>query len=89
MVVNSVESALEAGCQSAEKIFVIGGSTLYESFLPVADTLYITQINKVFEGDTFFPKINEHQWAVVEREDIDDDPDVTFGYSFLKLEKAP
>ena len=89
MVVNSVESALEAGCQTAERIFVIGGSTLYESFLPVADTLFITQINKVFEGDTFFPKINDQQWALVEREDIDDDPDVTFGYSFLKLEKAP
>jgi dihydrofolate reductase len=89
LVVNSIESALKAGCQDAENIFVIGGSTLYEELLPVAGTLYITQINKKFEGDTFFPKIDAHQWAEAEREDIDDDPKVAFSYSFLKLEKVP
>jgi dihydrofolate reductase len=87
-VVNSIESALKAGCLDAENIFVIGGSTLYEALLPVANTLYITQINKEFQGDTFFPKIDARHWSEAEREDIDD-PDVEFSYSFLKLEKMP
>jgi dihydrofolate reductase len=88
LVVNNTETALKVGCQNAENIFVIGGSTLYQALLPVADTLYITQINKAFHGDTFFPQIDSHHWTEAAREDIDDDPDVTFSYSFLKLEKA-
>ncbi len=55
--------------------------------LPVADTLYLTQIHQDFPGDTFFPEIDVGQWVEVEREDINDDPDVSFSYSFLKLEK--
>ena len=55
--------------------------------LPVADTLYLTQIHQEFLGDTFFPEIDYGQWIEVEREDIHDDPDVAFSYSFLKLEK--
>jgi len=54
----------------------------------MADAIYITLINKVFEGDTFFPLIDLNVWFEVEREDIKDDPDAAFSYSFLKLEKA-
>jgi dihydrofolate reductase len=88
LVVNDIKMALDMGCQNAETIFVIGGSTLYRAFLPIADTLYITQINKDFPGDTFFPQIDHEHWAEVEREDINDDPSVAFSYSFLKLEKS-
>ena len=88
LVVNDIESALNLGCQNAGNIFVIGGSTLYRALLPIANTLYITQINKDFPGDTLFPQIDNEHWTEVEREDISDDPTVAFSYSFLKLEKA-
>ncbi len=88
LVVNDIETALKAGCENAENIFVIGGSTLYQALLPVANTLYITQINKEFHGDTFFPHIDGNHWIEAERIDIDSDPDVSFSYRFLKLEKA-
>lgn len=87
LVVNDIETALKAGCRNAGNIFVIGGSDLYKSMLPMADTLYITLINKDFEGDAFFPNIDADDWQVVEREDIADDPDVAFSYSFLTLKK--
>jgi dihydrofolate reductase len=86
LVFNDIEKALES-CRDAEEIFVIGGSDLYKSMLPVADTLYLTQIHQEFPGDTFFPEIDAEQWIEVEREDIQDDPDVDFSYSFLKLER--
>lgn len=88
LVVNDIESALNLGCQNAENIFVIGGSTLYRELLPIANALYITQINKEFAGDTLFPQIDDEHWTEVEREDISDDPTVSFSYSFLKLEKS-
>jgi len=87
LVFNDIDKAL-ASCGDSDEIFVIGGSDLYKSMLPVADTLYLTQIHQDFSGDTFFPEIDAGQWVEVEREDIDDDPDVSFSYSFLKLEKV-
>lgn len=88
LVVNDIETALKTACQNAENIFVIGGSELYQALLPIADTLYITQIHKEFQGDTVFPPIDAHHWRETEREDIADDPEASFSYSFLKLEKA-
>jgi len=51
-----------------EEVFIIGGGTIYKLFMPKADKLYITKINQDFEGDTFFPEIDENIWQVVERE---------------------
>ena len=42
-----------------EKIYIAGGSKLYEEAIALADVLYITEIEKEFEGTTYFPKINE------------------------------
>ncbi len=88
LVVNNTETALKVGCQNAENIFVIGGSTLYQALLPVADTLYITQINKAFHGDTFFPQIDNITGLKQREKTLTMIPMCTFSYSFLKLEKA-
>jgi dihydrofolate reductase len=87
LVVNDLEGALTSACLLADEIFVIGGSALYEALLPRANVLYLTQINQAFEGDTFFPEINKEEWREVKREDINNDPQVNFSYSFLQLEK--
>ncbi len=87
IVVNNITVALEKASVTAEELFVIGGYDLYKSTLPLADTLYLTLINKAFEGDTFFPEFNSNEWLEVQRLDINDDADVDFSYSFLKLEK--
>lgn len=87
IVVNDLDSALAGACQQADEIFVIGGSALYDALLPHADRLYLTQINAAFEGDTFFPEINWDEWRELNREDIDNDPQVAFSYSFLQLER--
>ena len=61
-MVYSIEEA--AGkCAPAEECFVMGGASVYRQFMPLADKLYITRVNKDFEGDTFFPEIDFSQWA--------------------------
>lgn len=87
LVFNDIDEALNNACQLADEVFVIGGSALYDEFLPRADKLYLTQINQAFEGDTFFPEINLDDWCEANREDIDNDPQVAFSYSFLQLER--
>lgn len=84
-VFTSIESGLDYASDSDE-LFVIGGATLYEALLPAADYLYLTLINRSFEGDTYFPEIDYSGWRELSREDVNDDPRVDFTYSFLKLE---
>ncbi len=83
----SIESGLTyaSGC---EELFVIGGATLYEALLPAADYLYLTLINRQFEGDTYFPEVDFASWREISREDIVDDPHVDYSYSFIKFESS-
>jgi dihydrofolate reductase len=87
LVVNDLETALNKGCENANEIFIIGGSDLYEVTLPIADRIYLTIINKEFQGDAYLPDIDLNDWSEVERVDINDDPTVAFSYSFLKFER--
>lgn len=69
----SLEEALDKlKEQEFEKIFIIGGGNIYRQAIDQADLLYITEINKEFEGDTFFPEYRDkvgEVWVEVERED--------------------
>ena len=51
---------------------------MYRTLLPNADYLYLTEINKDFAGDTFFPEIDRLQWREVERKYVDNDQSVDF-----------
>ena len=86
LVFDNIEKAL-ATCHKYDEIFIIGGATFYEAMLAKADFLYLTQIHKTFDADTFFPEINPQQWKELAREDITDDQSVDFSYSFIKLER--
>ena len=45
-------------------IFISGGAGLYEEALPLADRLYITEIDRFFDGDTYFPAFDENAYFV-------------------------
>ncbi|MDD2759544.1 MAG: dihydrofolate reductase [Methylomonas sp.] len=83
-IFGDIESGLTyaSGC---EELFVIGGATLYEALLPKADYLYLTLINRNFEGDTYFPEVDYAGWREIARVDVEDDPRVDYSYSFLKF----
>lgn len=51
---NSVDAALRA-LTNQYLVFVIGGASLFEIFLPRADFLYLTPVDQSPDGDTFFP----------------------------------
>lgn len=46
--------------------FVIGGARIYELLLPYAHRIYLTEIEKNFEGDAFFPKFDASAWRKIE-----------------------
>jgi len=61
-------SMLEKYKNSDEENFIIGGATIYKLLMPMADKMYITHINEEFEGDVYFPEINEKEWKIIEEE---------------------
>jgi dihydrofolate reductase len=73
---------------SENEVFVIGGSSLYELFLPIADTIYLTRIHNKFDNaDAHFPKINMDEWKRVSYEVRYEDKDNDFDYTFLTYKR--
>ncbi|MDP3725103.1 MAG: dihydrofolate reductase [Nanoarchaeota archaeon] len=62
----NIESALEA--RKNEDVFVIGGAEIYRQTLPLADKLFITEVQEQAEGDAYFPEIDKGAWKEVSRE---------------------
>jgi dihydrofolate reductase len=87
VVENSLDAAINHGCRLANEIFIIGGATLYETGLPLADRIHLTLINQDFEGDTFFPPFDPNDWLETDRQDISDDAQAGFPYSFIDLQR--
>lgn len=50
----SIEAALDA-VKDEPLLFIGGGATVYEQFLPRADRMELTLVEGDYEGDTFFP----------------------------------
>ena len=64
---HSLEAAL-AAVDEREDAFVIGGAEIYALALPIARRLYMTEIERDFEGDAFFPEFDRSRWREVSRE---------------------
>ncbi len=63
----NIYEAIESAKNYGDSIYIIGGQNVYEQTLKLADKLEITQINKEYEGDSFFPKIS-NEWKKVKSE---------------------
>lgn len=64
-VFHAPEDAVKAA-QQLDIAYCIGGAQMYESFMPYAKELYVTEIEQEFEGDAYFPTIDLHQFEMVE-----------------------
>jgi dihydrofolate reductase len=77
----SLEKALKS-CQPDEDIYIIGGASVYEQAVKVADRLCLTEIEDVpGEADTFFPDYSD--WRVETKEAHPKDERHAFEYAFV------
>ncbi|MBV9576155.1 MAG: dihydrofolate reductase [Gammaproteobacteria bacterium] len=87
IVVSSLQEAIQKAISEKNgEIFIIGGSEIYRQSLPYADRLYLTIVHHHFEGDAFFPELDESKWQEIERTDLPADALHAYAYSFLTLE---
>ena len=57
-----------AAKSNAEEVFVIGGAQLYREALPLANRLYLTEIEQDFDGEVFFPNVQPQDWDEISRQ---------------------
>ena len=64
-VVHSLTEAWHAAADAPE-VSVIGGTTLFEETLPIADRIHLTEVLAEVPGDTYFPTFDRGQWRETE-----------------------
>lgn len=83
-VANSVEAAI-ALCAGEPVAFVIGGAGVFAETLAGADGLVLTEIDRDYEGDVFFPAWDRSAWRESRREKHTSKDGVPF--DFVRYEK--
>jgi dihydrofolate reductase len=81
VVCYSIEEVLEKF--KYRDLYIIGGGQIYKKFLPFADYIEMTLIDKEYKGDTFFPNIDNH-WEEESRESNNNEE---FDYHFIKMKR--
>lgn len=87
-VVHTLDDAIaEAQAINQEEIFVIGGAEIYAIALPMATTLYLTEIHKAYDGDAYFPDYDKNEWDEVSRVPHPADDRHETGFDFVAYER--
>jgi dihydrofolate reductase len=84
LIINNREKYLERYpfLISDFKIFIIGGKNIYEQFIPLCETIWVTKIKKSFDCDLFLNYDYSKQYK--EPEIIDDDEELTI-FKYLRI----
>ncbi len=87
IVVHSVEQLIdELKSYPSEKIYIIGGDSVYKQMLPYCDTVHVTKIDREYEADAYFPNLDEDPgWEITASSEEQVYFDTT--YTFLKYER--
>lgn len=84
----SLEEALKH-CPQDEEVFIIGGASLYAEALPLADKIYLTEIeDSEKQADAFFPVIDPALWQEKSRECHPEDEKHLYSYTFIDYERT-
>lgn len=68
-----------------KKLFIIGGSQIYNEFIKYADVIHLTQVHvDIHDADSFFPEIDLTEWNV---SDTIDSYNEEYKYSFVTLSR--
>lgn len=66
-----------------KNIYLSGGAGIYKEGLPLADKLFVTEVDLEIEGDTFFPEFDESLY----KKTVDEFVDGEIPYTYVTFEK--
>ena len=70
-------------------VFCIGGGELFREALARAQLLYLTEIDRDFDGDARFPPWRAEQWKEIDRESRHSEEPGGFDYAYVTYERTP
>lgn len=73
--------------QADDDLYVIGGAEIYAQALPVADRIYLTEVNVELPGDAYFPQLDPRIWPIVAVEEFAADDRNAYAMRFLTYQK--
>jgi len=84
--VDSIGAALKA-VSNVEEVMIIGGANIYQQMIDRADRMYLTHVNAMCEGDTWFPEFDERRWNTVEEKSVVADEKNNYSFKIIKYER--
>jgi len=92
VVCTSLDEALDIARETAVddgvgEVCVIGGAALFETVLPKAKRLYITEVDAAPDGDTWFPTFDESGYRELESERREPGEKDDHAFTFRILER--
>ena len=83
----SLEEALKH-CAEDEEVFIMGGASVYRQAMPLADKLFMTEIDaEAAEADVYFPAIDPETWHEKKRDVRRADDRHPCDFAFVDYEK--
>jgi len=86
IIVHNLEDALVAAKNDSQP-FIIGGGEIYQQAMPYADKIELTRVHERFDGDTFFPKIDNSVWTETQNIFNDKDENHKHSFSFITYQR--
>ena len=83
----SIEEAVAMA--ESDEVMIIGGGSLYEQALPLAQRMVLTHIECEVEADTFFPSWAADEWVPVSREHFASDNANGLAYDIIEYQRRP
>lgn len=86
LVADSIPAAV-ALCNGADEVFFIGGADLYRQAIPLADRLYLTEVDIESQGDAWFPEYDRSAFREVSRESHTGEKGDVLKFDFVVYER--
>jgi dihydrofolate reductase (trimethoprim resistance protein) len=91
IIISTTENIVADNCKTAksliealelakgeDEVFIAGGGQVYKDALPYSDKIYITVIDKIIDGNIYFPKIDEDNFIKTYEERIEGEIPYTY-----------
>jgi dihydrofolate reductase (trimethoprim resistance protein) len=69
-VATTLAQAIAIAAETGHELYVAGGAEIYALAMPHAHGIFLTEVHQSFDGDAFFPKLDETDFELVSSETI-------------------
>lgn len=86
-IIHDINEIINNYSDCEEEVFLVGGGTLYSNLMDYTSKLYITNVDKEVEGDTFFPDIDLNKFKFLNQSEKLFSETEQCNYSYIEYTK--